>query len=168
MIRLTYFFLFISFITISFDLKVNTPAPKEEKATSKIRNGIEVKSNGLTVEQAFLLFEDGKLVPSDNKVEVGQWIQLRLIIKGWKVEKDRVYVGGEETVTNSEGELLFKDEELYKNDKGGMTIEEAEAITVSVRLTSITKLYDYFLVQVRVWDKKSGGDVFASYKFYLK
>jgi hypothetical protein len=64
--------LFASLVFISCEVKVNVPAGDG----SKIRNGIQLKENGLKVEQAFLLFEDGKLVPPDNKIDVGQWVGL--------------------------------------------------------------------------------------------
>jgi hypothetical protein len=51
----------------SCELKVDT-----KKSQGAIRNDITVTSTGLKVEQAFLLFEDGRLVPSGNKVEVKQ------------------------------------------------------------------------------------------------
>ena len=55
-------FLLSSLLLVSCEVKVN---------------GIQFKENGLKVGQAFLLFEDGKLVPSDNKVDLGQWVGLR-------------------------------------------------------------------------------------------
>jgi len=32
----------------------------------------------------------------------------------------------------------------------------------------VTKIPDHFLVEFRVWDKKSNADVSGSYKLYLK
>ena len=88
---------------------MNNPSTKEgntEKASSKIRNGIQLKVNGLTVEQAFLTYEDGALVSNENKIDAV--------------------------------------------------------------ITRLDELYDHFLVEFRVWDKKGGADVTGSYKLYLK
>ncbi|MEJ0103250.1 MAG: hypothetical protein WDO19_12130 [Bacteroidota bacterium] len=41
-------------------------------------------------------------------------------------------------------------------------------ITLSAVINGIDKLYDYFLVSFRVWDKKGTGEVTGSYKLYLK
>jgi hypothetical protein len=53
--------LFAFLLFISCELKVNTPA--SDSSGDKIRNGIQLKEKGLIVEQAFLLFKDGKLIP---------------------------------------------------------------------------------------------------------
>ena len=78
---------FASLLFISCEVKVNTPTA--EGSGGKIRNGIQLKENGLKVEQAFLVFEDGKLVPSDNKIDVGQWVGLRLILNGWQKKTEK-------------------------------------------------------------------------------
>ena len=79
-------FLLSSLLLVSCEIKVNTHG--DDKSGGKIRNGIQVKENGLKVEQAFLLFEDGKLVPSNNKVDLGQWVGLRLIMAGWQKKEE--------------------------------------------------------------------------------
>jgi hypothetical protein len=52
-------------------------------------------------------------------------------------------------------------------DTAGVTPKDAEVISLSAVITQIDKLYDYFLVSFRVWDKKSNGEVSGSYKLYL-
>src|SRR5213595_676320 len=85
---------FASLLLMSCEVKVNTPTT--EGSGGKIRNGIQLKEDGLKAEQAFLVFEDGKLMPSDNKIYVGQWVGLRLILNGWQKKDGKVFVDAEE------------------------------------------------------------------------
>jgi len=155
---------FASILFISCEVKVNVPAGDG----GKIRNGIQVKENGLKVEQAFLLFEDGKLVPPDNKIDVGQWVGLRLILDGWHQKEGKVFVDAEEQITTSDGRQLLDQKNLFKDYADGLSREDAKALTLSARITAVDKLYDYFTVTFRAWDKQNQNEVSGSYKLYLK
>ena len=157
---------FAVLLFISCEVKVNTPTA--EASGGKIRNGIQLKENGLKVEQAFLLFEDGKLMPADNKVDVGQWVGLRLILNGWQKKEGKVFVDAEEQITTSDGKQLLDQKNLFKDYAEGLSSEDAKALTLSARITAIDKLYDYFTVTFRVWDKQSQKEISGSYKLYLK
>jgi len=122
----------------------------------------------LIVEQAFLLFEDGKLIPPGNKVEVGQWVGLRLIVNGWRKKDGKVFVDAEEQITTSDGKQLLDQRNLFKDYADGLSSVDAKALTLSARITSIDKLYDYFTVTFRVWDKQDQNEISGSYKLYLK
>jgi hypothetical protein len=164
--RKIIFFFFVSILFISCELKVNTP--DGDGSGDKIRNGIELKEKGLVVEQAFLLFEDGKLIPAGNKIEVGQWVGLRLIVNGWQKNNGKVFLDAEEQITTSDGRQLLDQKNLFKDYADGLTSEDARALTLSARITAIDKLYDYFTVTFRVWDKKNQNELSGSYKLYLK
>jgi len=158
--------LFASLLFISCELKVNTPAG--DSSGDKIRNDIQLKQKGLTVEQAFLLFEDGKLIPAGNKIEVGQWVGLRLIVNGWQKSDGKVFLDAEEQITTSDGKQLLDQQNLFKEYADGLASEDAKALTLSARITAIDKLYDFFTVTFRVWDKQTQNEVSGSYKLYLK
>jgi flagellar basal body rod protein FlgG len=158
--------LFVSIPFISCEVKVNMPSG--DGSGGKIRNGIQFTEKGLKVEQAFLVFEDGKRVPSDNKVDVGQWIGLRLIVDGWKKKDGKVFVDAEEQITTSDGKQLLDEKNLFKDYADGLNSEDARALTVSARITAIDKLYDYFTVSFRVWDTQNQNETSGSYKLYLK
>ncbi len=158
--------LFAFLLFISCELKVNTPAG--DSSGGKIRNDIQLKEKGLTVEQAFLLFEDGKLIPPGNKIEVGQWVGLRLIVNGWQKNNGKVFLDAEEQITTSDGKQLLDQKNLFKDYADGLTTEDAKALTLSARITTIDKLYDYFTVTFRVWDRQNQNELSGSYKLYLK
>ena len=122
----------------------------------------------MKVEQAFLLFEDGKLIPTGNKIDVGQWVGLRLILNGWQKQNGKVFVDAEEQITTSDGKQLLDQKNLFKDYAEGLSSEDAKALTLSARITAIDKLYDYFTVTFRVWDKQSQNEISGSYKLYLK
>ena len=157
---------FASLLFISCEVKVNTPTA--EGSGGKIRNGIQLKETGLIAEQAFLLFEDGKLVPPGNKIDVGQWVGLRLILNGWQKQAGKVFVDAEEQITTSDGKRLLDQRNLFKDYAEGLSSEDAKALTLSARITAIDKLYDYFTVTFRVWDKQNKNGISGSYKLYLK
>jgi len=141
----------------------------EIKTSSKIRNGIELKTKGgLEVSQAFLLFDDGSLVPQSNQVKINQYINLRLIIdKGWKSNNGKVSIGASEKISASTGEVALNENDLFQHS-GPLNEADAKGITLKAVITRLDKLYDYFLVTFRVWDKHSDAEVSGSYKFYIQ
>ena len=48
---------------------------------------------------------------------------------------------------------------LFKDYAEGLSSEDAKALTLSARTTAIDKLYDYFTVTFRVWDKQSQNEI---------
>jgi hypothetical protein len=143
----------------------NTAKPNE----SKIRNGITLQTGGLKVSQAFLLYEDGALVPETNEAKVGQKIVLRLIVDGgWKEENGKVFPAASEKILTNTGEVVLNNDDLFGPMTEGVATKDAQYITLSAVITRIDKLYDYFVVRFRVWDKKGTADVTGSYKLYIK
>lgn len=140
-----------------------------KKTSSKIRNGIELNTKGnLDVSQAFLLFNDGSLVPSSNEAKVNQEVNLRLIIdKGFAENNGLVEIGASERIETNTGELLLDEKDLFAN-LGAIEAERAKMLTLKAVITRLDKLYDYFLVSFRVWDKKGNGEVTGSYKLYIQ
>src|SRR5687768_2328418 len=82
---------------------------------SSYRNNIKVKSKGVNVEQAFLMFDDDKLVPGDNKVEIGQRVRLRLILSGWEPVNGKVALGASEKIETDDGQVILDEKDLFAN-----------------------------------------------------
>src|SRR5215207_676211 len=95
------------------DEKADTKKSSSSTASQNVRNDVEFKASGLRVSQAFLMFEDGKLVPQDNKVEIGQKVKLHLIIENWKPVKGKVMLGASEKITGDEGQVILDSEDLF-------------------------------------------------------
>ena len=146
----------------------NAPATKSDNSNSSIRNNISVKSSGIKVDQAFLLFDDEKLVPSDNKIEIGQNVRLRLIISGWKPVNGRVALGASERITTDEGQVVLDEKDLFANLTEGAEPKDAGVITLSAVISRVDRLFKYFEVSFKVWDKNSQDNATGSYKLYLK
>lgn len=165
-----YFFVIGSFVVMILSAcEFSIKQPKEENRGTKIRNGITIKQNGIKVEQAFLLFEDGNLVPKENKVKLNQTVKLRLITSGWKEKNGRVFISGTEIVETSEGDVLLNEKDLFKNYKEGLSIEDAKYITLDVVITRIDKLYDYFRVSFQLKDQTEPQNaVEGYYKLYIE
>ncbi|HYE56823.1 MAG TPA: hypothetical protein VD996_18380 [Chitinophagaceae bacterium] len=137
---------------------------------SDIRNDISIQSNGLTVKQAFLMFQaDGKLVPEGNKVEVGQQVNMRLLVDGWEAKNGKVFIGASEKITTDEGQVVLDEADLFANYAAtGIDAADAGVITLSAVITRVDKLFKYFEVSFRVWDKNSSDNITGSYRLYLK
>ena len=146
----------------------NKAKSSARSAATKIRNDIELQSKGLKVSQAFLVYDDGKLVPEDNSTNVGQPVNLRLIIEdGWQQKDGKVFVGASERIESSEGDVLLDEKDLFQNISS-VRPEEAQYITLTANISKLNRLYDYFLVTFRVWDKNGDGEVTGSYKLRIQ
>lgn len=168
------------FSIIAFASCTVTTTPKEETNaegkkdivhnTSKIKNGITFETNTLKATQAFLMLEDGSLLNDENTVSIGQIVKMRLLIEGgFKIVNDKVKLGASEKITTNSGELVLNEEDLFKAyEADGIAPKDAEYITLMAEITKLDKLYDYFLISFRVWDKQSNAEVKGSYKLYIK
>lgn len=150
----------------NFTVKKNDDAATSSDNGS-VRNNISLKASGITVQQAFLLFDDGKLVPGDNKIEVGQNVRMRLIIDGWEPVNGKVALGASEKITTDDGQVILNSEDLFAT-VGEVDAKDAGVITLSAVITKVDKLFKYFEVTFRVWDKNSSDNATGSYKLYLK
>lgn len=142
---------------------------KPASSNSKIKNDIQLKENGLKVSQAFLLFDDGSRVPEDNTVQINQRVSLRLIVDGWSNAEGKVFPGASEKIITSDGNAIVDEADLFEAySAAGVDKKDAEYLTLYAEITQLDKLYDYFSVEFRVWDKKSNAEVTGSYKLYIK
>jgi hypothetical protein len=134
----------------------------------KVKNNIQLQPSGLQVSQAFLLYEDGALVPASNVTNVGRPVKLRLIIDGgWKNKDGNVYIGASEKIETSDGKVVLDEKDLFSH-MPYISPEDAQYITLTATISGLDKLYDYFLVSFRVWDKIGQGEVTGSYKLYVQ
>ena len=172
--QLLFISLVITGVACNNAAQLDEKSAKSDKTTAKsissenIRNDISVKANGLNVQQAFLMFEDGRLVPQDNKVEVGQKVNLRLIIEGWEAKEGKVMLGASEKISTNEGTVILDEQDLFGSYPEGVNVADAGVITLSAIITRVDKLFKYFEVAYRVWDKRTDESVSGSYKLYLK
>ena len=136
---------------------------------SKIRNGISIQAKGITVEQAFLITDDGNLLPDENKVKVNQKVRLRLIASGWTEKDGRIFLDASEKVETNEGNVFLNEKDLFRDYQEGLSPEDAKFITLSVVITQIDKLYDYYRVLFQVKDKSDEQkSVEGFYKLYIE
>ena len=144
--------------------------PKPVAVQSKIKNNIQLKTNGFKVSEAYLIFDDGTPVPQDNKVDLNQKITLLIIIDaGWKVTDSLVYPGASEKVVLSNGyEVLNNDDLFTAYTEKGVNAADARYISLKAVITQIDNKKNYIIVKFRVWDKKGTSSLSGSYKFFIK
>ena len=149
----------------------NTSAREEESATNSdadILNNIELFERGeLKVAQAYLTFEDGKLVPKSNETSLRTPVLLNLLIsEGWAVKNGQSSIDATEIIATHDGEIVLNAPNLFKS-KPTMDATDATRILLKANITKTRPDIKYFIVNYRVWDKWSDAEVKGSYKLYL-
>ncbi len=148
-------------------MKVNAPG-SSKKNLAKIRNGIDINAKGVDVEQAFLTYEDCSLVDESNITSVNKKLKINFVVKGWKAENDKVALEANEKITTSDGDIIIDEKELYS--LGGMeaiSAADAEYPRLSVLINQVSKLYDFYLVSFKIWNKGTDQSIEGNYKFHL-
>lgn len=163
----------LSLVLFFFMMQLNAPAQKTAPKTvvkTKIKNNIQLKSNGFKIAEAYLTFDDGTPVPADNKVEVDQKINMVLIIdQGWKVTDSLVYPGASEKISLNTGYTILKEDDFFTAyDATGVSPADARYITLKAVITRLDDKKKYIIVNFKVWDKKGTSTVTGSYKFFIK
>ena len=160
--------LLLAGVFYSCEVKVNAPGASEKPSLGKIRNGIEIKANGVEVEQAFLTYEDGTLVDESNTTSVNKKLKINFVVKGWKAENDRVALEANEKITTSDGDIVMDEKELFS--RGGMetiSAADAEYPRLSVVISQLSKLHDFYLVSFKIWNRGTDQSIEGNYKFHL-
>jgi len=157
-------------INVTNDSEKGVEVKVSTSSNQKIRNNIVIEEHGLKVEQAFLLFDDNSLVSEANETNINKKIKCRLILSGgWKEKDGKVFPGASEIIETNTGKLVLDEKDLFAEyDSTGVAAEDASYITLSANITKIDKLYDYFVVKFKVWDKVGSGYVDGSFKFTIK
>jgi hypothetical protein len=137
---------------------------------SSYKNGIKLKAKGFKVSEAALYFDDGGTVAQDNKIEVNQRVNMRLVIEsGWSEIDGKVFPGGSEVIKLNTGAVILQSEDLFKAyDETGVSPEDAKYITLKAIITAMNDKKKYVVVTFRVWDKKSTAEITGSYKLFIK
>src|SRR5687767_12028970 len=137
-------------------------------SATKIRNNIDLQVKDLQVSQAFLMYDDGKLMPETNEASVGQPVRLRLVVEdGWKETNGSVSLGASERIETNDGQMVVDEKDMFASVPN-ISVQDAKFITLTATISQMDKLYDYFLVTCRVWDKNGPGEINASYRLYIK
>lgn len=140
--------------------EVSTPAQ------AKIRNNIQVQSNGVKVEQAFLTYEDGTLVPADNVTAINKKLLLNLVVSGWEEKDGSVQLEASEKVTTSEGQVILDVPDLFtQSGLQSLSAKDARYLRLNVVITGINELSDYYKVEFKVWNQYTQQFIYGTYQF---
>jgi hypothetical protein len=94
---------------------------------------------------------------------------LRLVASGWTEKDGRVFIDASEKVETSDGTVFLNEKDLFRDYHEGISPEDAKLITLSVVITQIDKLYDYYRVLFQVKDKSDEQkSVEGFYKLYIE
>jgi len=154
---------FLFLLLISFGCQTSI----KPEAIKKFRNNIHFTAEGIKVEQAYLTYADGSLVPESNLAKINDKIVLHLIMtKGWKEENGMVSLDASQRLESNTHEILLDETSMFKT-VGEVSSEDAKIITLSIKLGGFNKLYDYFILTFRLWDIRGSSEVHGNYKINL-
>jgi hypothetical protein len=157
------------FAAILFCACENKKPVANESKPNRAANSITFKeSGGVKLKRAFLMFDDGRVVPSDNKAMIGEQVNVRLIVEGWEEKDGKVYLGASEKITNAEGAVVLDEKDLFATFQDGIAPVDAQTITLSAVITGQRQPTDHYLVAFRVWDKTGKGEISGSYKLRIE
>lgn len=141
----------------------------QQETSSKIRNNIEVMgSGGVTVEQAYLTYDDGTLVSEDNVTNVNKKLVLNLVVSGWEVQGGKVHLEASEKLMTSEGQVLLDEPQLFtKSGLQALSPEDARYLRLNIVITGVNELSDYYEVAFKVWNLYTQQFVYGNYRFYI-
>lgn len=135
-----------------------------------IKNGIQLKTKGFLVTDAYLVLDDESILPEGNKVELNQNVNMLLIIDGgWTEKEGRVFPGSKQIVKLSNGVEVSNSGELFEAfDQTGVASADARYITLNAGVPDLKDKKNYAIVNFKVWDKLGSAEISGSYKLYIK
>lgn len=152
-------------------IETSNNSKKEDRHESKsqVLNDISLETGGgIEVNQAFLTYENGDVVPSPNITSLRKPIYLHLnLIKGWKEEMGEVSLGASEKISSDNGTVFLDEPDLFQKYKS-LSADDAKIIQLKAVINSMLGPIKYFVVDYKVWDKNGDGIIKGSYKFYVE
>lgn len=170
-------FLLLSFVS-ACEIKVKSKNSDDEKESKEVvtksTNDTDIlhdislhESGGLKVGQAFLTFEDGRLLPKTHRVKLGQTVLLNLVIDdGWEIRDGQASINATEIITTDQDQIVLNARNLFKA-KPTVDAGDAERVVLKAVITKTNEKIDHFVVNYRLWDQWGDGEVKGSYKLYI-
>ena len=132
-----------------------------------VKNNIVMEPKGVRVSQAILVDADGKQVPENNGVNLGEPIRLRLVVdNGWNTLDGAVLLDASQRIEAPNGKLLLEKKGLLRNDSS--TTQNGRLIYLPILPSRFKQKIDSLFVTFRVWDNNGTSEINGSYKLYLK
>jgi hypothetical protein len=94
---------------------------------------------------------------------------IRSELSGWKEKEGKVFIDASEKMETNDGAVVLDEKNLFSAYTEGLSPEDAKYITLSVVITRIDKLYDFYKVSFEVkdiTDPQNGVEGF--YKLYVE
>ncbi|MGV3631040.1 MAG: hypothetical protein ACO1O6_07535 [Bacteroidota bacterium] len=126
-----------------------------------LANGISTSGVNLSCEDVKVFI--GEKESESNKYEYGDHITIKFMeILGFEAVNGRVFPGMKLSVTNSAGEVVFSNKDLYAEQKNGFP-ESSLNLVADLTLASPIFSGAKYDINVLIWDKKSNGEFTAKY-----
>jgi hypothetical protein len=139
-----------------------------KSSNNSIKNNIEIKENGLHIEQAYLTNNNQALIGEDNKVKAGERVYIRLVVTGWTIKNGKVFLDASQKTSTSDGQTLaFNPSILGHVYSAGTDVNTAKYISLYQNIGKLDKHYNYILISFKIWDKISNKSVSGSCKLHI-
>lgn len=175
---LLFLFTGFSFLLQSCEFNCSIGNKEDQRRTTVSKNGdriyneINLQTNEVKVDKAYLVFEDGENVPDDNIIDFTQPVRLILSIdKGWNEQNNKVKLGASEKIMTETGQVLLDEKDLFelKYPEGMFAADSRRiALSASIILKEKIKPLTTFIVSFRIWDKNGDAFIQGNYKLYSK
>jgi hypothetical protein len=170
-------FVLVTLSLQSCEFSCSVGKKEEEKGTAVIKDGariyndIQLTTNKVKIEKAYLVFNDGSPMPEGNLVDFTKPVNVEFAIKeGWVEENDKVMLGAAEKITAEDGTVIMDEKDLFSGKyEEGISVKDAKAIALTATIKLKKEIPPTtFTVSFRVWDKRGDGYFEGSYKLYSK
>lgn len=166
----------LSLLLSSCEFNCSIGKKEEVKGSAKVKEGarvynnIQLTTNGVKVDKAFLLLANGQRVPDDNFVDFNGTVKMQIYIdSGWTVENGKVRLGASEKIIAENGDILVDEPDMFQKYADGLSVEDAKSMYLSAILeqkkdappTSVT-------VAFKIWDKMGTGFVEGTYQLFSR
>jgi hypothetical protein len=148
------------------------PVTSEDNTTLNgaiIKNDIDLEATGVKLKAAYLVDEKENLL-TENLVNLNQ--KIYLILKtdtGWVKENGKSFIGAAERISTDAGSVVVDAADIFKEQEiTGLNATDAKMVSLSAVIRQADTGIDYFVVQFRVWDKRSNGEIKGKYKFRVR
>lgn len=130
--------------------------------------GIDVNNSGLKSQNVYLS-KDGTVM-KDNVVSYFETVYFNLTgVEGFTVQNGRVYPGAGMVLLDQSGNIMMEYSDLFQAyDTEGVSPEDSRFLNLSLKIGDPMKPGQEYFWQIRVWDKKGGGQIEGKVKILVE
>jgi len=130
--------------------------------------GLETNASILSYEDCGLFINQERI--NTNEVGVGQEVECVFLgVSGFKQEDGMCYIGASMILTDKNNNEVFNEADLFAHyDDEGLSPEDASNLTLKLITGSPMVAGENYIWSMRIWDKRSEGEITSKVTVKLK